>query len=123
MDLVLDPVGGPVRRASLEVLAPFGRVVVYGDLGRDADWTADVWDLWKNNRTLAGYNIGDVARRSPAAIGRYLSTALSALASGELASVPPAVVPATEAVEVPRRHEAGRTHGKTVLAFAGPEAG
>ncbi|MER6272383.1 zinc-binding dehydrogenase [Streptomyces sp900105755] len=122
-DLVLDPVGGPVRRASLEVLAPFGRVVVYGDLGRDADWTADVWDLWKNNRTVAGYNIGDVARRSPAAIGRYLSTALSALASGELASVPPAVVPAADVVAAHRRHEAGRTQGKTVLAFAAPQVG
>ncbi|WP_336111417.1 quinone oxidoreductase family protein [Streptomyces sp. PTD9-10] len=58
VDLVLDPVGGPVRRASLEVLAPFGRVVVYGDLGRHDDWTADVWDLWKNSRSVAGYNIG-----------------------------------------------------------------
>ncbi|MER5787600.1 zinc-binding dehydrogenase [Streptomyces sp. NPDC001980] len=118
VDLVLDPVGGPVRRASLEVLAPFGRVVAYGDLGRDADWTADVWDLWKNNRTVAGYNIGDVARRSPATIGELLSRALSALASGALAHVPPTVVPAADVVEVHRRHEAGRTHGKTVLTLA-----
>ncbi|MFD4507201.1 zinc-binding alcohol dehydrogenase family protein [Streptomyces sp. NPDC058457] len=122
-DLVLDPVGGPVRRAGLRVLAPFGRVVTYGDLGRHADWTADVRDLWKNNRTVAGYNIGDVARRSPATIGEHLSRALSALASGALASAPPAVVPAADLVEVHRRHEAGRTHGKTVLAFAGHRAG
>ncbi|MDQ0604752.1 hypothetical protein QF037_009097 [Streptomyces canus] len=54
VDLVLDPVGGPVRRASLDILAPFGRVVVYGDLGLHRDWTADVWDLWKNNRSIAG---------------------------------------------------------------------
>ncbi|MEU6672397.1 zinc-binding dehydrogenase [Streptomyces sp. NPDC046727] len=123
VDLVLDPVGGPVRRAGLEVLAPFGRVVTYGDLGRHTDWTADVWDLWKNNRTLAGYNIGDVARRSPATIGEYLSTALSALASGALARVPPTVVSSSDVVEVHRRHEAGRTHGKTVLALAGHTAG
>ncbi|MEV6765946.1 zinc-binding dehydrogenase [Streptomyces sp. NPDC051105] len=123
VDLVLDPVGGPVRHAGLRVLAPFGRVVTYGDLGRDADWTADVWDLWKNNKTIAGYNIGDVARRSPATIGEHLSRALSALASGELPYTPPTVVASSDVVEVHRRHEAGRTHGKTVLAFTGHGAG
>ncbi|MFG2255634.1 zinc-binding dehydrogenase [Streptomyces mirabilis] len=34
VDLVLDPVGGPIREQSLTVLAPFGRLVAYGDLGR-----------------------------------------------------------------------------------------
>lgn len=34
-DLVLDPVGGPVRQASLQALAPFGRVVTYGDHPRE----------------------------------------------------------------------------------------
>ncbi|MER5182392.1 zinc-binding dehydrogenase [Streptomyces sp. NPDC002896] len=119
VDLVLDPVGGPVRRASLEVLAPFGRVVVYGDLGLHGDWTADVWDLWKNSRSIAGYNIGDVARRSPATIGEHLSSALSALASGVLAYDPPAMAPLAEVVEVHRSFEAGSTHGKTVLDIAG----
>ncbi|MEV5313717.1 zinc-binding dehydrogenase [Streptomyces sp. NPDC052610] len=45
VDLVLDPVGGPIRDQSLAVLAPFGRVVAYGDLGRHQQWTASVWDL------------------------------------------------------------------------------
>lgn len=115
VDLVLDPVGGPLRKASLEVLAPFGRVVVYGDLGRHNDWTTDVWDLWKNNKTVAGFNIGDVARRSPAQIGSYLEQALAALATSRLTVAPPAVVPFADAPELHRRFEAGTTHGKTVL--------
>ncbi|MFD0332085.1 zinc-binding alcohol dehydrogenase family protein [Streptacidiphilus monticola] len=69
VDLVLDPVGGPVREQSLTVLQPFGRVVAYGDLGRHEQWTTSVRDLWKSNRTVAGFNIGDVARRSPERIG------------------------------------------------------
>jgi NADPH2:quinone reductase len=80
-------------------------------------------EVWKNNKTVAGYNIGDVARRSPATIGEHLSRALSALASGELPYTPPTVVPSSDVVEVHRRHEAGRTHGKTVLAFTGHGAG
>lgn len=119
VDLVLDPVGGPVRRASLDVLAPFGRVVVYGDLGLHRDWTADVWDLWKNNRSIAGYNIGDVARRSPATIGEHLSRALSLLASGALPYTSPTVIPWTEVAKAHRLFEAGATSGKTVLDIAG----
>ncbi|WP_228049503.1 alcohol dehydrogenase catalytic domain-containing protein [Streptomyces justiciae] len=35
--VVLDPVGGPTRLASLDVLAPFGRVAVYGEAARHPD--------------------------------------------------------------------------------------
>jgi NADPH2:quinone reductase len=119
VDLVLDPVGGPVRRASLDVLAGFGRLVAYGDLGRSGDWTADVWDLWKRNRSVAGYNIGDVARRTPATLGGHLANALAALASGRLRYEPPAIVPLAEVADVHRRFETGRTYGKTVLRVAG----
>ncbi|TCC66355.1 quinone oxidoreductase [Kribbella pittospori] len=117
-DLVLDPVGGPVRKASLEALAPFGRVVVYGDLGRYEDWTADVWDLWKTNKTIAGFNIGDLARRSPATIGDYLADALSALESGGLTLPDPRVEPLAAASAVHQQLEAATTSGKTVLRVA-----
>lgn len=119
VDLVLDPVGGSVRRASLPVLALFGRLVAYGDLGRSGDWAADVWNLWKSNRAIAGYNISDAARRTPATIGAHLATALAALANGELPHDRPAVVPLAEVADVHRRFEAGQTHGKTVLRVAG----
>ncbi|MET7727101.1 zinc-binding dehydrogenase [Streptomyces mirabilis] len=84
VDLVLDPVGGPIREQSLTVLAPFGRLVAYGDLGRHEQWTASVWDLWKGNRTIAGFNIGDLARRAPGRIGDYLGEALRLLAAGRI---------------------------------------
>jgi NADPH2:quinone reductase len=118
VDVVLDPVGGAVRTASLALLAPFGRVVVYGDLGLSGDWTADVWDLWKNSKTVAGFNIGDLARRSPATIGGYLSRALEALARGELDYPEPNIVPLTDAAAAHRLLEGGATVGKTVLAVA-----
>ncbi|MEY9849537.1 hypothetical protein [Streptacidiphilus sp. MAP5-3] len=38
VDLVLNPVGCPVRRAIPDALAPFGHGIVDGDLGRYADW-------------------------------------------------------------------------------------
>lgn len=118
VDLVLDPIGGPVRRASLDLLAPFGRLVMYGDQGLHGDWSEDLWALWKNTRSLAGFNIGDVARRSPETIGAHLATALAALASGDLPHEPPAVVPVADVADVHRRFEAGTSSGKTVLRMA-----
>jgi NADPH2:quinone reductase len=113
--LVLDPVGGSVRDASLGVLAPFGRLVAYGDLARSGNWAADVWDLWKGNKTIAGYNIGDLARRDPEIIGDYLARALDALAGGQLPAEPPTVLPLAQAARAHRRLEGGSTLGKTVL--------
>ena len=116
VDLVLDPVGGPIREASLGVLAPFGRVVVYGDLGQHGQWSGDVWDLWKNNKTIAGYNIGDVAKRSPDTIGSYLSHALDGVATGRLCPPRPVIAALDDAAEIHRQLESGATHGKIVLA-------
>lgn len=116
-DLVLDPIGGPVRATSLSVLAPFGRVVAFGDLGRHEDWTADVWELWKTNKTVAGFNIGDLARRSPAAIGGYLAEALIAIESGELVLPSPRIRPLASASVVHQELESGAHHGKTVLSL------
>ncbi|MGW0806263.1 quinone oxidoreductase family protein [Nonomuraea sp. NPDC002799] len=118
VDLVLDPVGGATRKASLELLAPFGRVVAYGDLALSGDWTADVWDLWKNNKTIAGFNIGAVARRTPNAIGTYLSQALDALIRGELNQPLPSIVPVLDAHHAHHLLETGTTTGKTVLAVS-----
>ncbi|WP_370366065.1 zinc-binding alcohol dehydrogenase family protein [Catenulispora sp. GP43] len=115
VDLVLDPIGGPVRKASLEVLAPFGRVVMFGDQGLHGDWSEDLWQLWKTTKSVGGFNIGDVARRAPATIGGHLETALAALASGELPYEAPSLVPIAQVAEVHRAFEAGERSGKTVL--------
>lgn len=90
----------------------------HGDLGLSGDWMADVWDLWKNNKTIAGFNIGAAARRMPTAIGAYLSQALDALSRGELDQRLPTVVPLREAQEAHRLLETGATVGKTVLAIS-----
>ncbi|WP_069464388.1 quinone oxidoreductase family protein, partial [Actinacidiphila rubida] len=84
IDVVLDPVGGPTRLASLDVLAPFGRVVVYGEAARHPDLELPVLPLWKNNRSVAGFNIGDLGRRAPARVRGHALSALSLLSSGAI---------------------------------------
>ncbi|MFF3136993.1 quinone oxidoreductase family protein [Streptomyces mirabilis] len=117
VDLVLDPVGGPIREQSLTVLAPFGRLVAYGDLGRHEQWTASVWDLWKGNRTIAGFNIGDLARRAPERIGDYLGEALRLLAAGRIRPGVTRTLPLAEAAKAHHLLETGTGRGKVLLSL------
>ncbi|MFI9826923.1 zinc-binding alcohol dehydrogenase family protein [Streptomyces sp. NPDC051913] len=119
VDVVLDPVGGPTRQASLDALAPFGRVAVYGEAARHPDLHLPVLPLWKNNRTLTGYNIGDLARRAPETLRAHALNALRLAAEGAVR------LDITEEYDLPDAAAAhhllgeGRNKGKTVLRVGG----
>lgn len=115
VDLVLDPVGGPTRSASLDILAPFGRVAVYGEAARHPDLTLPVLSLWKNNRTLTGYNIGDLSRRDPGALRRHALAALGEAASGAVRIDITAEYDLADAAQAQRVLESGANKGKAVL--------
>ena len=115
IDIVLDPVGGAVREASLGVLAPFGRLAVYGEAGRHPDLRLPVRDLWKNNRAVVGFNIGDLVRRAPEVVRRAGAAALALFAEGRLRIDVVAEYPLAEAAAAHRVMEAGAGRGKTVL--------
>ncbi|MER5961181.1 zinc-binding dehydrogenase [Streptomyces sp. NPDC002057] len=119
VDLVLDPVGGATRLESFEALAPFGRVVVYGEAGGHPDLSLPVLPVWKNNRVLAGYNIGDLSRRDPEALRRHTLAALGRVASGAVRIDITAEYDLADAAEAQRLLEAGRNIGKAVLRVRG----
>jgi NADPH2:quinone reductase len=116
IDVVLDPIGGPTRLAGLGVLAPFGRLVVYGEAARHPDLALPVQPLWKNNRSVTGYDIGDLARRAPTRLRGHALSALSLLASGAIRLDVTAELPLSAASQAHEALQAGRTMGKTLLA-------
>ncbi|MFE3716876.1 quinone oxidoreductase family protein [Streptomyces cyaneofuscatus] len=115
VDLVLDPIGGPTRLASFEALAPFGRVAVYGEAARHPDLHLPVLPVWKNNRALTGYNIGDLSRRDPETLRRHARAALGLVASGAVRIDITAEYDLADAPEAQRLLEAGENTGKAVL--------
>jgi NADPH2:quinone reductase len=115
IDVILDPVGGRTRLASLDALAPFGRLAVYGDAAREPDLALPVLPFWKHNRTLTGYNIADLARRAPSLVRAHALAALSLLASGTISLDITAELPLASAWEAHEAMEAGYTMGKTLL--------
>jgi NADPH2:quinone reductase len=115
-DLVLDPVGGPTRTASLELLAPFGRLAAFGDAGGYPDLTLSVQPLWKNNRSVGGFNIGDLARRAPHLVTRFGQSALDLMAAGKVRIDITGVLPLTDAKLALDQLAAGTNRGKLILA-------
>jgi hypothetical protein len=116
VDVVLDPVGGPTRLASLDVLAPFGRVAFYGEAARHPDLNLPLLPLWKNDRSLTGYNIGDVSRRAPDLLRTHGLAALELVASGSVHIDVTDILPLTDAARAHERMQAGHNVGKTLLA-------
>lgn len=116
LDVILDPVGGQTRLRSLALLAPFGRLAVYGEAARESDLTLPVLPFWKSNRSLTGYNIGDLARRAPRTVRGHGLSAFALLASGTIRLDVSAELPLERAAEAHQVMRAGRNIGKTLLA-------
>ena len=58
VDLVLEMVGGKTFDASLEVLAPFGRVIVYGMASGEMATPINAISLLGSNKTITGFWLG-----------------------------------------------------------------
>ncbi|MDL4813975.1 quinone oxidoreductase family protein [Actinomadura opuntiae] len=117
-DIVVDMVGGPARRASLDALAPMGRMIVMGNASGADDVGVSANELWFANKTVSGFNLAAFSAAFPADAGRALHRAVTAAASGDL-RVRVESLPLERAAEAHRRIESGATTGKLVLAVRG----
>jgi NADPH2:quinone reductase len=82
-DLIIDSVGGTTQQDSLRALAYRGRIVSFGNAGREGAAQLDVSTMGQNNQSLTGYFLGAelfAASRAHAMI----STLIDDVAKGEL---------------------------------------
>ncbi|MBO2449417.1 zinc-binding dehydrogenase [Actinomadura barringtoniae] len=113
-DVVVDMVGGPARRTSLDALAPMGRMVVMGNASGADDVGLPANELWFTNKTVSGFNLAAFSGAFPADAGRALRRAVGAAAAGDL-KVQVEELALTRAADAHRRIESGSTTGKLVL--------
>lgn len=116
VDVVADPVGGDVRTASLNVLAPLGRLLLVGHASNTPDTPITGDQLWLNSIAMLGFSV-------PAYLAAYPDTArpagayvLPLLADGRL-TVTAEVVPLADAAAAHRRVESRQVSGRLVLAI------
>ena len=111
--LVLECVGGPVLEKSVRCVAPYGRLVSYGNAsGQPA--RLDAADITTRNRAVIGFSMG----RSP--IGSLdhrtaMDELLPMIAGGDLRIIVDRVLPMSNVADA-HRHLANRgTRGKVIL--------
>jgi NADPH2:quinone reductase len=114
VDIVLEMAGGRVFDASLDALAPFGRLVAYGIASREPN-SVSSGALMGKSRAVVGFWLMHCLRRPAELIDAPLRDLFERVAAGDLRVVAGAAYPLSE---VRRAHEdlqARRTSGKLTL--------
>ena len=114
-DVVADPVAGPARQTSLDLLRLGGRLLAVGDAAQAGDPMVSSNSLWLRGVGVLGFNLGAFTAADPRTTGVYLRRALNLAASGEVTVHMAERAPIREAPRVLADMAAGVTVGKAVL--------
>ncbi len=116
VDVVVDPVGGEVRTASLDVLAPLGRILLLGHAARTPDTPITGDELWGRNAGMLGFAVGPYLQTDASAAASATAHVIPLLADGRLTQRIDEVR-LSEAAEAHRRLEAREVTGRIVLTI------
>jgi NADPH:quinone reductase len=114
VDVVLEMAGGRVFDASLDALAPFGRLVIYGIASREPNQVSS-GALLRKSRAVVGFWLMHCLRRPAEMVEAPLHELFERAASGELRVVEGATYPLSEARRAHEDLQARRTSGKLTL--------
>lgn len=120
VDVALEATGGTALAQTLQALADFGRLVVYGAAtGRAATLDEKTIDHWLYapgaNQSITGFSIGAWFLQRPAAAGGALMGLVQDLLSGALELPAITTLPLAEAAQAHLTLEQRQTRGKLVI--------
>lgn len=112
-DVILEMVGGTIADQSLQCLAPFGRMVIYGAASGDIAQFSGIQLMYKN-QSIIGYWLTAWMSR-PDRIAAAIQDLIRYLSSGNLQIVVGHTFPLAQAADAHRTIAERRTTGKVVL--------
>ncbi len=115
-DVIIDPVGGALREASLYALAPLGRLVCVGNASGADDVSFGGNQLWMANAAVLGLNAGGLLAEHPQRGRDAAHRALDILASGAL-TTDYTTLPLDQAAQAHERLEQGGVTERIVLTI------
>ncbi|GHH88442.1 quinone oxidoreductase family protein [Streptomyces capitiformicae] len=121
VDLVLDPVGGDTLRAGLASLAPFGRLVSFGNASGAEPWTVGQPELYPLGLTVSGFSVLALAKTAPAELRALAERAFATVVDGVVSLPVTAEFALAEAAEAHRLMGARKSTGKLLLRVGGDE--
>ena len=114
VDVVFEMAGGRVFDASLDALAPFGRLVTYGIASREPNQVSS-GALMRRSRAVVGFWLMHCLRRPAEMVEAPLRELFERAASGELRVVEGETYPLSAARRAHEDLQARRTSGKLML--------
>lgn len=115
VDIVLDSVGEPARSQSLSLLAPFGRLVVFGNAGGQPDISFTPMSLLAGSRAIMGYSITGLTQSTSQLVAETAHKVLPLIANGEVRIDITTILPLEQAAEAHRLMENRAATGKLLL--------
>ncbi len=112
-DIILEMVGGEIAEQSLQCLAPFGRMVVYGAASGKIVQFSGIQLMYKN-QAIIGYWLTSQMRRADR-IAMAAMELMQFLASGKLQIIVGQTFPLAEAAQAHQTIAERKTMGKVVL--------
>ena len=114
VDVVLDGVGADTFESSVQSLAPFGRLVAFGQ-SSGAPTPVSFGQLYGDNKAIVGYSTGGRRRTRPESLRPAGLAVLKLLAAGRWKPVIGATYPLEEAGDAQRLVEDRGSVGKVLL--------
>jgi NADPH2:quinone reductase len=115
-EVILDSVGGRVRARSFDLLAPLGRLVLYGNACGEPEDGVPGAALRTQVKATLGWSITGLAAVDPERVAAIARPAFAAVACGDLRVDVTDVLPLEDAGRAHRRLEERRSTGKLLLA-------
>lgn len=118
VDVILNPLGGATVERDLECLAPFGRLITFGELV-DGPSTIPQGELYKGNRSIHGSSFGHYRKNRPGAVRDTMATVIDLLVNDKIEVFIDTRFPLQQAPQAQQKLEDRKALGKVVLV---PEA-
>jgi NADPH:quinone reductase len=113
VDIILDSRGEPVRSQSLTLLAPFGRLIIFG--GVEHEEPISPTRLWRENKGVLGYSMSNLSRNAPKRLAASAQEALKLVAASIITLDITKIIPFEQAAEAHRLIENRQHVGKLLL--------
>lgn len=113
VDVALEMAGGDIFNKTLKCLAPFGRLVVFGNASREI-YTMNPQILMRRNQSVVGFFLPQIMKK-PDLLLPSIQELFSYVASGKLKLTIGGIYPIEQAAEVHEVMNARQTKGKMIL--------
>jgi len=122
VDIVLEAIGEPVRSQSLAILAPLGRLIVFGnsnnEQGQPQSLPLNPGAAMLESKAIMGYTLGAMSQIVPHQLAASTRQALSLLVHVPIKIDITGTLSLEQAGEAHRLLESGKTMGKLLLQVA-----